>query len=101
MLADFKNRSQLEAWLGKQPPDVAIVLAARAALRVLPVAQTAKHAGFTGGLGFPGFRATVFSWVAAKYPAQRTEFAAAATTAYAAAVAAAAAVVVALATADA
>jgi hypothetical protein len=90
MLTDFKNRSQLEAWLGKQPPDVAIVLAARAALRVLPVAQTAKHEGFTGVLVLPVFRATIFSWVAAKYPAQRTEFAAAATTAYAAAVAAAA-----------
>jgi hypothetical protein len=66
MLTDFKNRSQLEAWLGKQPPDVAIVLAARAALRVLPVAQTAKHEGFTGVLVLPVFRATVFSWVAAK-----------------------------------
>jgi hypothetical protein len=89
MLTDFKNRSQLEAWLGKQPPDVAIVLAARAALRVLPVAQTAKHEGFSDVLVLPVFRATVFSWASAKYPAQRTEFAAAA--AHAAAVAAAAA----------
>jgi hypothetical protein len=101
MLADIKNRSQLDAWLGKQPPDVAVVLAARAALRVLPVAQTAKHEGFSGALVLPVFRATVFSWASAKYPAQRTEFAAAATVAYAAAVAAAAAAVVALATADA
>jgi hypothetical protein len=77
MPTDFKNRSQLEAWLGKQPPDVAVVLAARAALRVLPVVQTAKHEGFTGVLVLPVFRATVFSWVAAQYPAQRTEFAAA------------------------
>jgi hypothetical protein len=101
MLADFKNRGQLEAWLGKQPPEVAVVLAARAALRVLPVVQTAKHEGFTGVLVLPVFRATVFSWVSAKYPAERTEFAAAAATAYASAVAAAAAAVVALATADA
>src|SRR6202047_3928884 len=101
MLADFKNRSQLEAWLGKQPPNVAVVLAARAALRVLPVVQTAKHEGFTGSLGLPVFRAWVFSWFAAKYPAERTEFAAAAATAYAAAVAAAAAVVVTLAAVDA
>jgi hypothetical protein len=101
MLTDFKKRSQLDAWLGKQPPDVAVVLAARAALRVLPVAQTAKHEGFSGVLVLPVFRATVFSWASAKYPAQRTEFAAASAAAHAAAVAAAAAVVVALATADA
>ncbi len=101
MVTDFKKRSQLDAWLGKQPPDVAVVLAARAALRVLPVAQTAKHEGFSGVLVLPIFRATVFSWASAKYPAERTEFAAASAAAHAAAVAAAAAVVVALATADA
>ena len=101
MLTDFKKRSQLDAWLEKQPPDVAVVLAARAALRVLPVAQTAKHEGFAGVLVLPVFRATVFSWASAKYPAQRTEFATASAAAHAAAVAAAAAVVVALATADA
>jgi hypothetical protein len=101
MPTDFKNRSQLDAWLGKQPPDVAVVLAARAALRVLPVVQTAKHEGFTGVLVLPVFRATVFSWASANYPAQRSELAAAAAAAYSAAVAAAAAAVVALATADA
>src|ERR1700730_4958982 len=101
MPTDFKNRSQLDAWLGKQPPDVAVVLAARAALRVLPVVQTAKHEGFTDILVLPVFRATVFSWASAKYPAQQRESAAAAAAAYSAAVAAAAAAVVALATADA
>ena len=101
MLIEFKKRSQLDAWLGKQPPDVAVVLAARAALRVVPVVQTAKHEGFLSVLVLPVFRATVFSWAAAKYPAQRTEFATASAAAHAAAVSAAAAVVVALATADA
>jgi hypothetical protein len=91
MPTDFKNRSQLDAWLGKQPPDVAVVLAARAALRVLPVAQTAKHEGFTGVLVLPVFRAMVFSWASAQYPAQRTELAAATADAYATVVAARAA----------
>ncbi len=61
-MADFKNRSQLEAWLGQQPREVAVALAARAALRVLPVVQTAKHEGYTGGLVLPVFRATAISW---------------------------------------
>ncbi len=101
MLTDFKNRPQLEAWLGKKPPDVAVVLAARAAMRVLPIVQGAKREGLPSVLVLPVFRATVFSWAAANYPAHKTEFAAEAAAAYAAAVAAAATVAVALATADA
>jgi hypothetical protein len=101
MPADFKNHSQFRAWLGKQPREVAVALAARAALRVLPVVQTAKYEASTGVLIVPVFRATVISWAAAKYPAHQMELAAAAADAYAAAVAAAAVVVVAAATADA
>jgi hypothetical protein len=101
MLAEFKNRSQLEAWLGTRPPEAAVLLAARAALRVSPVVQTAKHAGFTDILVLPAFRATAFSWAAAKYPVHQTKFGAAAAAAYAAAAAVSATVSVALATADA
>ena len=41
-MADIRNRSQFEAWLGKQPREVAVALAARVALRVLPIVETAK-----------------------------------------------------------
>jgi len=98
-LADIKNRSQFEAWLGKHPREVAVALAARVALRVLPVVQAAKH--YKGCLVLPVFRATAVSWSAAKYPAHGTELAAYAAVAYAAAVVVAADVAVAAATADA
>lgn len=98
-MAEFKNRRQFEAWLENQPREVAIALAARVALRVLPVVQTAK--GYKGCLVLPVFRATAVSWSKAKYPAHETELVDYAATAYVSAVAAAAAVVVAAATADA
>jgi hypothetical protein len=99
VLADIKSRRQFEAWLGKQPRPVAVALAARVALRVLPVVQTAK--GYNGRLVLPVFRATAVSWSMAKYPTHETEIAAYAAVAYSAAVAAAADVTVAAATADA
>ncbi|MEL6370331.1 MAG: hypothetical protein AAFR03_06405, partial [Pseudomonadota bacterium] len=37
-MADIKRRNVLESWLLRQPRDVAIAIAVRAALRVLPVA---------------------------------------------------------------
>ena len=80
---------------------MAVVLAARAAMRVLPIVQGAKREGVPGVLVLPVFRATAFSWAAANYPAHKTEFAAAAAAAYATAVIAASTVAVALATADA
>jgi hypothetical protein len=100
VLADIKSRRQFEAWLGKQPSEVAVAPAARVALRVLPVVQSAKG-GYRGCLVLPVFRATAVSWSTAKYPAHGTELAAYAAVAYAAAVVVAAAVTVAAATADA
>ena len=88
-MADIKNRRQFEAWLANQPREVAIALAARVALRVLPVVQTAK--GYKGCLVLPVFRATAVSWSKAKYPAHETELVDYAATAYVSAVAAAAA----------
>jgi hypothetical protein len=99
VLADIKSRSQFEAWLGNQPPEVAVALAARVALRALPVMQMAK--GYKGGLILPAFRATAVSWSKAKYPAHETELVTYAAAAYVAAVAAASAVAVATATAEA
>ena len=98
-MADIKNRSQFEAWLGNQPPEVAVALAARVALRALPVVETAK--GYKGCLILPVFRATAVSWSKAKYPAHETELVPYAAAAYVAAVAAASAVAVAAANADA
>jgi hypothetical protein len=89
VLADIKSRRQFEAWLGKQPSEVAVALAARVALRVLPVVQSAKG-GYRGCLVLPVFRATAVSWSTAKYPAHGTELAAYAAVAYAATTASAA-----------
>jgi hypothetical protein len=98
-LADIKNRRQFEASLGKQPSEVAVAFAARVALRVLPVVQSAKG-GYRGCLVLPVFRATAVSWSTAKYPAHGTELVANAAAAYAAAVVVAADVTVAAATAE-
>jgi hypothetical protein len=98
-LADIKSRRQFESWLGKQPREVAVALAARMALRVLPVVQSAK--GYEGRLVLPVFRATAISWSSAKYPTHGKELAAYAAVAYPAAVVAAADVTVAAAIADA
>jgi hypothetical protein len=76
-LADFKNERDFKAWLRDKPREVAVAFAARAALRVLPLAQEAKREGY-GELVLPVFRATGVAWAAAKYPAHATRFAAAA-----------------------
>lgn len=40
-LVDFKNQTELETWLSSQPREVSLVLAVRAALRVLPLMHEA------------------------------------------------------------
>ena len=72
----------MEAWLRKQPREVAPILAARAALRVLPLLQTTEpDERYMRDIVLPSFRATAASWAAAKYPARETELAGRAATA--------------------
>ncbi len=87
-LADLKNNDALRAWLRTQPREVSVALAARAALRVLPILLTAERKGYMRDVVLPVFRAAAVAWAAGKYPAHETELAAAA--AYAAAAPAAA-----------
>lgn len=70
-LADINNREKLEAWLQTQPHEVSVALAARAALRALPVAQMVSY--HLSDTALAVFRATAVSWAAAKYPAHETE----------------------------
>lgn len=74
-LAKINNGNELAAWLERQPREVSVVFAARAALRVLPILQTAKREGYMGKMVLPMFRAAAVSWAAAKYPAHKEELA--------------------------
>jgi len=80
-LAQINNREELEAWLLKHPREVAVAFAARAALRVLPIAWEApivweaRGPGFNGDLFadvvLPVFRATAVAGVTARYSGQQ------------------------------
>ncbi|TDI57404.1 MAG: hypothetical protein E2O93_04790, partial [Alphaproteobacteria bacterium] len=74
-LPDVTDREQLEAWLKEQPPAFSIAIAARAALRILPVLVLEFDAEephppeeIAADLVLPVFRATAVAWVAARYP---------------------------------
>ncbi len=91
-LLEIKDREEFDAWLRKQPREVAAAFAARAALRVLPMVSKARGIGYDFDQFFnitlAVFRATAIAWVRAKYPISGREFAAAAAaTSYAASLA--------------
>ena len=74
-LVEIINTFELGQWLRKQPREVSVAFAARAALRVLPDAQDTQIGAFRddfyAAIVLPVFRAMVVSWAAAKYPAHK------------------------------
>jgi hypothetical protein len=65
VMIKIENRRELKSWLKKQPREVSAAIAARAALRVLPMIQTAKRINdFRHALVLPVFRAAAISWAA-------------------------------------
>ena len=68
----FADEEAVKGWLNKQSDDVVVVFAARAALRVIPVApQTTSDAARRVVLRV--FRAVATAWAVAAYPGHRRE----------------------------
>jgi hypothetical protein len=89
---DPRNREAFQEWLKTKPREWSVVIAVRAALRVLPLARTAKFGSEEASATLlPVFRATAIARFAAVYPNRAIEGPAAATAARAARAAAAAA----------
>lgn len=91
---NFNDSIAVRAWLEDQPQAVGVAIAARAALRVLPLAIRAEpslRARFRPALMLPQFRATAAAWVASWRAGRESElFGAAEAAAHAAAYARAA-----------
>jgi hypothetical protein len=76
-VVDFSGWAAAHQLLRDQPNAVSVAIAARAALRALPLITTAQRApetnAFLSRVVLPSFRAALVSWVAASYPARGTE----------------------------
>jgi hypothetical protein len=83
-MVDFSERGEVERWLDAIKPaqrrrEVAVALAARAALRVLPLLgrelarDGRKRDEILSALVLPCLRATALPWVAGKYPTQGSD----------------------------
>ena len=76
-MVDFTKFREAQVWLDQQPAEIAISIASRAALRVLPlimVYQRDRPAfGFYRNRALPAFHSGAVSWAAARFPAASTE----------------------------
>jgi hypothetical protein len=78
-VVDFTDFRASRRWLEGQPHEVAMTIAARAALRALPLIVEARiTTGFGASIVLPCFRTTAVPWAAAKHPARGREIQAAA-----------------------
>ena len=70
-VAEFKDREQLEAWLARHASEVVVVIAARSALRALPllgrIASDEKH---RMDVVLPLLRGVALPWGVANFPQQ-------------------------------
>ena len=72
-LVDLMNPAEADSWLREQPLEVSVALAARAALRTLPVVVGGGGGPLAGEALSALFRALAVSWAAAKFPELATE----------------------------
>jgi len=74
-VVEFSKREDVSGWLKDKPPDVSIVIAARAGLRVIPTLATSlgPRGGGARTLILPTFRALAMTWLVVGYPSRRSE----------------------------
>ena len=72
--ADFSSQQRAQRWLEGQPIGVAVTMAVRSALRVLPLLAYARSEDkFLDALVLPIFRAAAVAWAEARYPGRPAE----------------------------